>query len=343
VRNEKEKKEGLHILDDFFHGRSAKEEIKEALEILGNEKAEKDESVVRAMEKHWNESKDQKLLGEKETVNVLGNIHHRINLWEEKYSMRRVVRLSKMLIHAAAVLLIPALAGLLWFYQARENLKDRLVIYNEVYTPMAAQTRFILPDSSVVWLNSGSRLRYPLLFTGKEREVFLEGEGYFKIKHDPSHPFVVKTKTMDVVAYGTCFNVMAYPDDPLIRTTLIRGKVKVIKNSTRQEVYLRPNTQAVLDTVTGKMNIIRVQPRYYTSWRKGVLIFKKEPLELVAHKLERWFNCKIYIEDDQLRKYKYTGTIDMETLREVLDLMRITTPMKYRYLQDKRLVWLEPL
>ena len=342
-REEKDQKRRVHILDDYFHGNSKREDIKGVLEILGGEEAKKDGSVERVMQKHWHESRDKKLLDKAESSEILDNIHHRINLWEEKHSMRRVVRLSKILVRAAAVLLIPALAGLLWFYQARETLKDKLVVYNEVYTPLAAQTRFILPDSSVVWLNSGSRLRYPLLFTGKKREIILEGEGYFQVKHDPSRPFVVRTKTMDVVAYGTCFNIMAYPDDPLIRATLIWGKVRVIKNSTGTNVFLHPSTQAVLDTVTGKMNVISVNPRFYTSWRKGELIFKKEPLELVAHKLERWFNCSIYIEDDQLRKYKYTGTIDMETLREVLDLMKITTPMKYRYNREKRQVWLEPI
>ena len=332
------------LLDDFFYGRIGKrEEIKKLFQVLKERDAKKDIEVEQVMRKHWHDSKEKRFLDEEESVKILGNIHHRINLLEEGRATRLIVRLSRVLLRAAAVLLIPTLAVAFWFYKEHNTLARKMIVYNEVYTPLAAQTRFILPDSSVVWLNSGSTLRYPLLFTGKKREVYLAGEGYFEVKHNPSRPFVVKTKKMDVVAYGTSFNIMAYPDDPVVHTTLIRGSVKVIKKSTGKEICLSPSSQAVLDTVTGKMYVIRVKPRYYTSWRRGRLIFKKEPLELVAHKLERWYNCKIHIEDDQLRKYQYTGMIDMETLREVLDLMKITTPMKYRYNRKQREVWLEPI
>ena len=339
-----DKESVLQLLDDLFHGRLRKrEEILKIFRFLKDEKAGCDVEVEKVMRKHWLESKEKESLDEAESARILGNIHHLINLREESRRKRLIVRLSGGLMRAAAALLIPVLAVTFWFFNEHKALQKKMVAYNEVYTPLAAQTRFILPDSTVVWLNSGSKLRYPLLFKGKNRVVYLSGEGYFEVKHDPSRPFVVKTGKMELVAYGTSFNFMAYPDDPVIRATLITGKVKVIKKNTGEGFFIQPSEQVVMDTITGQMHVIKVQPRFYTSWRQGQLIFKGEPLEMVAHKLERWYNCKINIKDDQLRKYKYTGTIDMETLPEVLDLMKITTPMKYRYDREKREVWLEPM
>ncbi|NOX85490.1 MAG: FecR family protein [Chlorobi bacterium] len=217
------------------------------------------------------------------------------------------------------------------------------ITYNEIYTPMSAQTRFLLPDSTVVWLNSASTLRYPLSFTGKTREVILTGEGYFDVVKNPKKPFVVQTKKINVIAYGTSFDVMAYPDDPKVAATLVKGKIKVVKKNTGKYFDLKPSSQAVLDTVTGKMTVSKVETRFYTSWKDGKLIFKSEPMEIVVHKLERWFNCKIHIQNDQLKKYKYTGTIEMETLREVMELIKITTPIKYKYDKDTREIWIEPI
>ena len=90
------------------------------------------------------------------------------------------------------------------------------------------------------------------------------------------------------------------------------------------------------------MVVSQVDTRFFTSWKDGKLIFRNEPLEIVAHKLERWFNCTIYIQDKGLKNFRYTGNIEMETLRELLELISITTPIKYTYKQETREIWLEP-
>ncbi len=338
----KETKRITELLDEYYHNRVRMEKIREVILQLGNKKDL--EEVESVMKKHWREEKRTGLLGEKEYEMLLDGIHHRINRLEEEKSGKATVRMARFLMKAAAVLFLPLFITTFFLLNNRTGKKvPTSIAYNEIYTPLAARTRFLLPDSTVVWLNAGSSLRFPLVFTGKTREVYLRGEGYFDVAKNHRKPFVIHTKRLDVTALGTSLDVMAYANDRTVRTTLIEGKVKVEKKSTGTYVFLKPSMQAVMDTVTGKLRMAEVETRYYTSWKEGKLIFRHEPMEAVAHKLERWFNCTIYIENDKLRKYKYTGTIEMETLREVLNLIQITTPMKYKYDRDTREVWLKPM
>ncbi len=330
------------LIDEYYHNKVGWEEFQELIRYLVNEQNLLE--IERVMKKHWGEEKKIDLLKEKDYEILLDGIHHRINRLEERKSEKVTVRIARVLMKAAAVLFLPfAITTFFLFKNPAGEKVSAPIAYNEIYTPLAARTRFLLPDSTVVWLNSGSSLKFPLVFNGKTREVFLSGEGYFDVAKDHEKPFIIHVKGLDITALGTSLDVMAYREDRTVKTTLVEGKVRVEKKSTGTCVYLKPSMQAIMDTVTGKLSMAEVETKYYTSWKEGILVFRHEPMESVAHKLERWFNCTIYIKSDKLRKYKYTGTIEMETLREVLNLIQITTPMKYKYDQNSRRVWLEPI
>jgi transmembrane sensor len=339
------------LLDDYFHNRIPAGYLEEAIRILAETPENID--IDQLMRDHWSEKSTRKMPNENEFNVLLDNIHHQINLIEEhkirtlpgKGEVRGKYRnVFRILTKVAAVLFIPLLLSSLFYFtkQLNRNEETKRISYSEIYTPMAAKTKFLLPDSSIVWLNSGSSLKYPTSFTGKTREVSLTGEGYFEVSENPELPFVVKTAKMNVTALGTSFNLMAYPDDQEVKATLVTGGVKVDKISTGTSLNLKPSSQVVLDTKTGKMLVSQVDTCFYISWKDGKLIFRNEPLEDVAHKLERWFNCKIYIEDSRLKNFRYTGNIEMETLREMLELINITTPVKSTYNQETREIWLEP-
>ena len=341
----------VKLIDDFFHHRIPAGYVEEAIRLLAEKPG--DEDIDQLMKEHWKEKSTRKMPNEKEFSIILDHIHHRINLIEEKkigtlhrkgVVKGKYAKVITILSKVAAVLFIPLMVSSLLYFtkQINNNNNNKSISYSEVYTPMAAKTKFILPDSTVVWLNSGSTLNYPTAFTGKTREVVLSGEGYFEVSENPDVPFIVKTAKMNVTALGTSFNVMAYPGDPEVTTTLVTGKVKVNKLSAGTYLHLDPSDQVVKDVITGKMVVSQVDTYYYTSWKDGKLIFRNEPLEIVAHKLERWFNCTIYIKDNGLQNFRYTGNIEMETLREVLELINITTQVKYTYKQESREVWLEP-
>ena len=345
------KREIKKLLDDFFHNRIPAGHLEEAIRVLAETSGSVD--IDQIMKKHWREKSTRKMPNENEFNVLLDNIHHRINLVEEnkirtlpgKAQLKgRYGKVLNILTKVAAVLFIPLmLSSLLYFTkQINRNKENKSISYSEVYTPLAAKTKFLLPDSTIVWLNSGSTLKYPTSFTGKTREVSLKGEGYFEVSVNPEVPFIVKTAKINVTALGTSFNVMAYPEDCKVKTTLVAGKVKVDKISIGTSLYLKPSCQVVLNTKTGEMLVSQVDTRFYTSWKDGKLIFRNEPLEIVAHKLERWFNCTIYIKGSGLKNFRYTGCIEMETLRELLELITITTPVKTTYNQETREIWLEP-
>lgn len=343
-------KEIVKLIDDFFHNRIPAGYIEEAIRILAEKPGKVD--IDQLMRKHWREKSTRQIPNKKEFDVLLDNIHHRIDLIEEnkirtlpgKGQMKgKYVNAISKLTKVAAILFIPLIVTSLFYFSEHIKRKEEYknISYCEVYTPLAAKTKFVLPDSTIVWLNSGSTLNYPTSFAGKTREVFLTGEGYFEVSKNLKVPFVVNTAKIIVTAYGTSFDVMAYPNDQEVITTLISGKVKVDKIGTGTYLNLNPSQQVVLDTITGKMVVSQVDTRFYTSWKDGKLIFVNEPMEIVARKLERWFNCTIYIKDNGLKKFRYTGNIEMETLMELLELINITTPVKSTYKQETREIWLE--
>jgi len=206
-------------------------------------------------------------------------------------------------------------------------------IIETVTTPYGARTSFKLPDGSEVWLNSGSKISFPKQY-GKVRNVELLGEAYFEIVKD-GKPFVVKTNLGTVEVMGTSFDAKAYADEPF-ETTLVEGSVKVC-NNTNQVATLKPSQQTTI-TPANELSLKDVNTELSTSWREGRLMFVKEPFGKVARQLERWYNVKIELQGEKLKKLGYTGTIEMETFGEVLELINTTTPIKYKFNKNTRIL-----
>ena len=182
---------------------------------------------------HWDEIELESPDYDHDTNRLLDKLHHLIHLDSYKKSRnlpfyrKAYQQLSKI----AAILLLPVLLISTWYFitDGRFFAKEEKTIYAEIFSPLAARTRFELPDGSTGWLNSGSTLKFPVKFRGKQREVKLSGEGFFNVVKDSEKPFVVKTSDMNIVALGTRFNVLTYPNDETCEVTLESGKVVVEK------------------------------------------------------------------------------------------------------------------
>ena len=237
----------------------------------------------------------------------------------------------------AAVLFIPILlSGFLYIYFSEPGQKQRDV-YNELNTAYGITSKLVLADGTKVWLNSGTNLKYPLNFTNYRREVYLEGEAYFEIAKNRHKPFIVKTSDMDVKATGTSFNVMAYPEEDMVETTLIMGKASLVKEleSSGFEVLaeLTPGEKTTFYNKERKIVMEKVDTDKIISWREGQLIFRDDPMDNVVKKLGRWFNTDIELIDDELISYRYTATFSDETLSQVLELLKVSSPIEYTYSQ----------
>lgn len=201
----------------------------------------------------------------------------------------------------------------------------------------------ILPDSSKVVLNRQSTLKYPKAFNSRVRQVELSGEAIFKVTHKPKHPFVVSANRIEVEVLGTEFNLMAYPTDDMVTTTLISGKVKVThfdsKQRKEQSIILAPNHSATFIYSQNRFEIKKAEVNSVTAWERGELIFNDEPLESIVSKLTHWYNVEFIISNDLKGKYRLTMTIDEETLDEALLIISKTLPIGYSKSEKQVLIY----
>lgn len=252
--------------------------------------------------------------------------------------------LASWLTRAAAILLVPVLAFLMYTLSERQSDLETLATladdYLEVFAPIGSRTVVQLPDGSEVHLNYGSKLKYPSVFHGETREVELEGEGYFDVAQDPDRPFVVHAGNLNIKAVGTEFNVLAYPGDAAIATTLVEGKVLLEKQlpsyKTESLGAMQPNQHVVYNSKTGDITSSMGRVDKYVAWTEGKMIFEDTPIEQVAQKLSRMFNVDIEV-DENIRDYYYTVTFVDEPLYQILDLMTIATPVSYKALPRKKM------
>ncbi len=204
-----------------------------------------------------------------------------------------------------------------------------------VATKYGAQETVILPDGSVVVLNSNSSLSYNKNFSDSIRTVVLVGEAFFDIKRDTTKPFIVKTEHIKVKVLGTSFNVKSYPKDENIETTLVTGKVEVLQQKVQQPIILTPSERATFDKKKRDITIDKVDSKKVVAWKQGKLIFDKTPLKQVVLDLKRKYNVEFVIESDSLLNYKYTGEFDNLSLEEVLKLFKLSSSINYKYNNNK--------
>lgn len=252
---------------------------------------------------------------------------------QRKYRVKKVVFLSVWMQRIAAVLFIPVLLGGIWYYLQQNELRKELnvlMVTQEIVTQPGTKTHLFLPDSTEVWLNAASSLKFPSAFAGNERRITLNGEAIFKVYKNKKKPFIVGTSSMEVEAVGTEFDVSAYSGDLKFSTTLAEGKVKITDLIKPDNVmFIEPGSQLNYDTqnMTYKSEMVKVQD--VIAWRDGVLIFNETPFYEVAAKLGRWFNADIKINDQSIVNYRFTGTFTSESLDQVMELLTLSTPINY--------------
>lgn len=228
--------------------------------------------------------------------------------------------------------------------------------YITVQTNAGMRTNLDLPDGTRVYLNSASKLTYPVPYDPKERKVLLEGEGYFEVRSNPEQPFIVSIANdrMRVKALGTIFNINAYPGEKEIYTTLVEGTVvlqytdanrditekrvetagEIMYNLSSRHIVMNeqkliPAEKASYNLPTGKTDIRKVNTINEYAWKEGKLIFKDTPMPEVLSKLSNYYNVKFEIKNPVIREYAFTGTFDNKQLFQILDYFRHTSNINY--------------
>lgn len=206
-----------------------------------------------------------------------------------------------------------------------------------LYSAPGIITKVELPDGSEVWLNAQSELTYPAQFAKKERTVQLSGEAYFKVIADDRNSFNVETpKGVTVRALGTEFNVNAFLNESDYQITLASGKVEVgVSSSIKKELLV--GQKAVVIPSEGSVTVIPADTYVETAWKDGKMVFRRQKLEIIAHKLSRKFGVVINLEGEALNDYEYTATFTDETLEDILDLLKRSAPITYSISRQEQL------
>ena len=307
--------------------------------LLWLKTSSENENTFQKYKKVWEQSSNYISTEDitKDKLNVLEQVQAKTTLLINR--SRRQVLLYKI----AAILAIPITFALSWYFtggnQAHHQEFSEMLC--EVTAPKGHVAKCVLPDGSEVWVNTGSTVAYNVAsFNEKNREVELSGEAYFEVAKNAEKPFTVKTPVAHILVTGTSFNVKAYPDSDLFETILAEGSIDMALNNTiQQKISLVPGERAVYKTGAGNISIEKVEPEYFTSWRNGELLFKDATLNDLVVELQRVYDIKFHIEDQQLGEFRFRGMFSYNNnLIEALEKIKRTAKIDYRI--ENKEVWL---
>lgn len=226
----------------------------------------------------------------------------------------------------------------------KENLNSKKLVYNELNIPYGKTFQVRLSDGTEVFLNAGSSLKYPVAFLkGKNRQVFVKGEAYFKVTKDAKHPFVVTMDDIDISVLGTEFNVSFYKEDDCINTVLVTGKVQLHSTSavsdSNNSLKLTPGHIASWNKAERNFTVANVDTEIYTRWMEGKLVFRDMPFKMIRKKLERHYNVSIVNHNKQLDQNTFSANFDIESIEDVLETFNRNFNIKYKIVDNQVVIY----
>lgn len=269
-------------------------------------------------------SADEKAEGEKLALNA--NRGPFIRPW-----MREVLKV-------AAVVAVTVACGL-YFYVSEK--KELLAAMNTITVPAGQRVNLTLSDGTTVWLNARSEMVYPAVFSGAKREVKLDGEGYFEVKHDKESPFVVHTRKCDIEVLGTKFNVEAYSDSEEFSTSLMEGSVKVTDNSAvSTSVLLKPDQ--VVHMKDGRLLVSFIDDYDHFRWRDGLVCFDNIAFNELMKRFEKCYGISIVVENKKLEEYSCSGKFRIsDGLDNALRILQRNAKYTFERNDDNTIVYIK--
>jgi transmembrane sensor len=195
-------------------------------------------------------------------------------------------------------------------------------LYNTVSTPKGGEYQVILPDGSKVWLNAMSSLRFPMVFDGPTRDITLEGEAYFEIAPRAGRPFRVHVREMTVDVLGTHFNIMAYPDEQNIRTSLLEGAVKILAPTSSR--LLKPGQQSRYNAQNGELQVKEGGIEEAMAWKNGFFLFHEDDIGSVMRQVARWYDVDVRYEG-KAPEASFSGSVSRSMpLSQVIKILQLS-------------------
>lgn len=273
----------------------------------------------------------------------------------EHHERRRPIQWLRYAAAAAAVLVLAA--GFYWFLRPNTTGSAMAQSSVQLYKAEIGEMKTVqLPDGSVVTINANSSLRLTDDFNKTDRQIELRGEAFFKVAHNAAKPFIIRTPKMNIRVLGTTFNVKAYPDDQTFETSLIQGSVEVsLLSGNERKVVLKPNEKIVVEnkpaaipqpvsaphgaqalkqpvvSIVEPVTIDRDSSILEISWTNNQLAFFNNTFEEIARKIERWYGVTVKFGNESVKQYRFTITIEKQSLDIVMKALQMTRPGEFDY------------
>lgn len=308
---------------------------------------------IAAIKEYWNSNQPTYKASAANFKKVMDAIRVAEQSSGMQHDNKKPIKLWPILKYLAAVLVLGTTLYV-WYLSAGPGKKTSLASnWQKKVTAPRIKQRLVLSDGTIVTLNSGTSFKYPLSFTGKNREVYLNGEAFFEVHKDREHPFIIHTNKMNVRVLGTAFNIKSYDNESRSETSLIHGSIEVTLNDRAADrIILKPHDKLIVENnlsekietnipnSSDKLNAPVKYTQYSvtnitynpqidnaaieTLWLKNKLVFNNDDFESIAADMERWYGIQIVFKHDELKKLRFTATFELETPTKALESLRVT-------------------
>jgi ferric-dicitrate binding protein FerR (iron transport regulator) len=318
---------GLNIkrIREYFNSKFSETEDSYISEIFGN--SNNDKELKHFLSIQFDEIISNGDAEEKNLDHILHKIHYDINTRSEGKEIKKQSRFLNWAARIAVILIMPV--AIFWGVKGYLNYNLGKETWVEIKAPAWTRAQFSLPDGTIGWLNSNSSVRYNGNFI-TDRQVALNGEAFFDVVSDRARPFKVNTNEITARVLGTRFNIASYDNENNVEIVLEEGAIELIDKEKLNTRIMSPNDLVVFDKEKKEMSVTGVEPKKYLAWTEGKLVFRNDPLDVIARRVARWYNVDIVIEGTLNEDLRLRATFVDEGLEEVMDMLKRSLLIDYK-------------
>jgi hypothetical protein len=312
-------------INHFFKGEYSDKDASYVDEVFFDNVKEKE--LEHLLRQQWYELLPEDDVDKKNLDHILYRIHYEINTRLSARKTGLFDNFIKWTLRIAGVIILP-----LVIFIGIQTYKDAYLkkeIWVEIKAPAWTRAQFSLPDGTTGWLNSNSSVKYNGNFNA-DRQITLNGEAFFDVFKDKKRPFIVNTPEINVKVSGTRFNIASYENEKNVEVVLEEGKLIFNDKEMNKSCIMNPNDLVIYDKTLRDFSTEVVQPQKYLSWTEGKLIFRNDPLDVVARRLERVYNIDVEVNVSSTEDIRWRATFIDEGLEDVLSMMKRSLPINYR-------------
>ena len=312
-------------IDRYFRGEYSDEDESYVNDVfVDNNRAEE---LKHILSMQFGELLPEDDADKKDLDQILYRIHYEINTKLSATKEGLLDSIIKWTLRIAGIVMLPLVIFIgIWTYNEIHLKKETWV---EIKAPAWTRAQFSLPDGSTGWLNSNSSVKYNGNFVAN-RQVTLSGEAFFDVFKDKRRPFRVNTNEINVEVLGTRFNIASYEDENKVEVVLEEGKLVFNNKEMNKSYTMSPNDLVVYDKKLMDFSTEVIQPQKYLSWTEGKLVFRNDPLDVIARRMGRWYNIDVEIKGSYDQDLRLRATFIDESLEEVLALLKRSLHVNYK-------------